>query len=227
MTSVAIVYQSNHGHTAAVAAALGRGAAKADNTELHLLRIHKGQIDAEGRWHDPAVMAVLDRADAILFGAPTYMGSAGGLFKLFMEATFELWFEQRWKDKVASGFANSASQHGDKLTVLVQFAIFAAQHGMIWASVGDPPGNNWSGGNRNDVNRLGSWLGLMSQSNSDSDPPEPSAGDLLTAERHGERVVRIAARWASGVGYQTTRFSEGRARDLNAGGREAWTAAGV
>jgi multimeric flavodoxin WrbA len=227
MTTVAIVYQSNHGHTAAVAEALGRGAMKAADTEMHLLRVHKDQIDAEGRWHDPAVMAVLDRADAILFGAPTYMGSAGGLFKLFMEATFDLWFEQRWKDKVASGFANSASQHGDKLAVLFQFTIFAAQHGMIWVPVGDPPGNNWSGGSRNDVNRLGSWLGLMSQSNSDSDPPGPSAGDLLTAERHGERVARIAARWASGAGYQTARIGERRARELNAVGREAWIAAGV
>jgi NAD(P)H dehydrogenase (quinone) len=78
-------------------------------------------------------LAVLNRADAMLFSAPTYMGSAGGLFKLFMEATFDLWFEQRWKDKVASGFANSASQRGDKLSVLLQFTIFAAQHGMIWA----------------------------------------------------------------------------------------------
>jgi len=83
---------------------------------------------------------------------------------------------------------------------------------MIWVPVGDPPGNNWSGGSRNDVNRLGSWLGLMSQSDSDSAPPGPSAGDILSAERHGERVARIAARWATGTGYQTARIGEARAR---------------
>jgi hypothetical protein len=67
----------------------------------------------------------------------------------------------------------------------------------------------------------------MSQSDSGSDPPGPSAGDLLSAERHGERVARIAARWATGTGYQTARIGEGRARELNAAGREAWTAAGL
>jgi hypothetical protein len=67
----------------------------------------------------------------------------------------------------------------------------------------------------------------MNQSDSDSDPPGPSAGDLLSAERHGERVARIAAQWTSGTGYQTARIGEGRTREFNAVGREAWTAAGV
>jgi len=41
--------------------------------------------------------------------------------------------------------------------------------GMIWVGVSDLPGNNWSGGARSDLNRLGSWLGTMGQSNADED----------------------------------------------------------
>jgi NAD(P)H dehydrogenase (quinone) len=54
-----------------------------------------------------------------------------------------LWFEQRWKDKIAAGFTNSASQSGDKLNVLTDLSIFAAQLSMIWIGVSDPPGNTW------------------------------------------------------------------------------------
>jgi len=39
--------------------------------------------------------------------------------------------EQRWKDKVAAGFTNSASQSGDKLSTLFQLNVFAMQMGMI------------------------------------------------------------------------------------------------
>jgi hypothetical protein len=53
---------------------------------------------------------------------------------------------------------------------LIQLAVFAAQMGMIWVGVGDPPGNNWSGGSADDNNRLGSWLGAMGQSNGDQGP---------------------------------------------------------
>jgi multimeric flavodoxin WrbA len=67
----------------------------------------------------------------------------------FLEGAFQpRWFEQRWKDKVAAGFTNSASQNGDKLTTLFQLSIFAMQMGMIWVGVSDLPGNNWSGGAR-------------------------------------------------------------------------------
>jgi multimeric flavodoxin WrbA len=80
---------------------------------------------------------------------------------------FNPWRAQAWKDKIAAGFTNSASQSGDTLNTLIDLSVFAAQMGMIWVGVGDPPGNNWSGGPRDDVNRLGTWLGAMSQSNGD------------------------------------------------------------
>lgn len=49
---------------------------------------------------------------------------------------------------------------------------------------------------RNDINYLGSYLGLMAQSPSDSDIEQgPLPGDLDTAVVFGERVAEIAKRW--------------------------------
>jgi len=54
-----------------------------------------------------------------------------------MEETIQPQFlEQRWKDKLAAGFTNSAGMSGDKLLALQQLAVFAAQHGVIWITLG-------------------------------------------------------------------------------------------
>lgn len=213
MTTVSIVYYTTTGHTGAVAEAVARGAASVDGVEVRLLRILPEHV-VNGRYQNEALMKMLDESDAIIFGAPTYMGSISAIFKAFMEATFPLWFEQRWKDKIASGFTNSASQSGDKLSSLIQLVVLASQLSMIWVSVGDPPGNNWSGGSVNDVNRLGSWLGVMSQSNGDQGPElAPSEGDRKTAERHGRRVARVARRWKEAGEYEIEYIRETNRRD--------------
>jgi multimeric flavodoxin WrbA len=111
-----------------------------------------------------------------------------------MDATSKLWYGRAWKDKVAAGFTNSASQSGDKLNSLIQLAIFAAQHGMIWVGLDLLPGNNNSKGSIADLNRLGSFLGAMAQSNADEGPDKgPIPSDLETAKVLGKRVAEKAA----------------------------------
>jgi multimeric flavodoxin WrbA len=213
MTIVSIVYHTNTGHTGALAEAVARGVSAVDGADARLLPILPEHV-VHGRFRNEALMTTLDESDAIIFGAPTFMGSISAVFKTFMEATFPLWFEQRWKDKIAAGFTNSASQSGDKLSSLIQLAVFAAQLSMIWVPVGDPPGNNWSGGSVNDVNRLGSWLGAMGQSNGDQGPElAPSEGDRVTAERHGRRVARIARRWKEAGEYEIEYIRDTNRRD--------------
>jgi NAD(P)H dehydrogenase (quinone) len=208
MTRISVVFHSNRGHTAALAEAVFRGASSVEGVTAHLLRITGEQV-VNGRWNAPEVMATLAASDAILLGSPTYMGSASAVFKAFLEKAFDPWMVQGWKDKFASGFTDSASQSGDKLSTLIELAVFAAQMGMMWIPVGDAPGNNWSGGSTNDINRLGSWLGLMSQSNGDqSSEVAPPTSDRQTAERHGRRVALIARRWRGEGSYETERKGE-------------------
>lgn len=189
MSNIAVVYHSGYGHTAEQAKAVLRGAQAAPGATATLIA-----VNAEGKIGDQD-WAALDAADAILFGSPTYMGSASAQFKTFMDASSKLWYEQKWKDKIAAGFTNSASQSGDKLGTLTQLAIFAAQHSMIWVGTGLMPGNNNSQGSVEDLNRLGSFLGAMAQSNADQGPEAgPIGSDLRTAEHLGRRVAEIAAR---------------------------------
>jgi multimeric flavodoxin WrbA len=189
MTHIAIVYHSGYGHTARQAEAVARGVRGTPGTVAHLIRVE----EVEQHW--PTLAA----ADGIIFGAPTYMGSASAPFKAFMDASSKAWAAGDWKDKLAAGFTNSASQNGDKLATLQQLAIFAAQHGMIWVGLGLPPGNNSSKGSPEDLNRLGSFLGAMAQSNADQGPEHgPTPADLRTAEHLGRRVAEAAARWRLG-----------------------------
>ncbi|MCX2184073.1 flavodoxin family protein [Streptomyces sp. SKN60] len=214
--TVTVVYHSVHGHTRVLAEHLADGARLVPGAQVHLVEILPGDVIA-GRWHDADVLELLDRSDAIVLGCPTLMGSVSAVFKAFMEAAFTPFVTQSWKDKLAGGFTMSASQSGDKLAVLEQLAVFGAQLGMQWIGVGDMPGNNWSGGTRDDVNRLGSWLGLMSQSHADLGPEQAgSRGDLITAKRYGERIARLTQRWVNAVPYETDRMTEHEARALSA-----------
>lgn len=70
MTKIAVVYHSGYGHTAEVAKAVARGAAAVEGVEAKLIPV----ADVEKHWQD------LD--DAIIFGAPTYMGSVNDLNRL-------------------------------------------------------------------------------------------------------------------------------------------------
>lgn len=213
MTRLVVVFQSGRGHTAKLADALVQGALTVDGVDCTAHRLSWDDVK-QGRYTNDELYASLDACDGILFGCATYMGSGSALFKTFLEAAFRsCWLEQRWKDKIAAGFTNSASQSGDKLSTLMQLAVFAMQMGMIWVGVSDLPGNNWSGGSRSDINRLGAWMGAMGQSHADED--SPSIGDLDTAHRYGARVALIARRMKDGVPFETDRQSEAKFREQN------------
>lgn len=183
MAKVTVVYHSGYGHTKYQAEAVYNGASAIKNIEAKLININ----DIEQHWDD------LHNADAIIFGAPTYMGSLSGDFKKFMDATSKIWFKQKWKDKLAAGFSNSSNMSGDKLNSLLQLVIFAGQHGMNWVSLGllGDPGPNV--GQKDHINRIGSFIGAMAQS--DHDSAKPSDGDLETARLLGARVAEAALRW--------------------------------
>jgi NAD(P)H dehydrogenase (quinone) len=188
MSTLAIVYHSGYGHTKKLAEAVHAGALAAGATAtLHA-------IDAEGNLPEESWSA-LDAADAIIFGSPTYMGSVSWQFKKFADASSKVWFTQKWKDKIMSGFTNSATMNGDKHSTLHYFITLAMQHSGIWVGTGLMPSNS-KAAQRNDVNFVGSFGGLMSQSPSDSSPEEgPPPGDLETAKLFAKRVAEITAKF--------------------------------
>jgi NAD(P)H dehydrogenase (quinone) len=187
---IAIVFHSGYGHTQALAEAVGKGAAAFPGAEVALISTAAPLTEAQ--W------ATLDGADAIIFGSPTYMGSISASFKGFAEASSSRFFTQAWSGKVAAGFTNSAGQSGDKFNTLVGLATLAAQHGMHWVNLGIIGGNNSTKGSIEDLNRLSSYLGAMSQAPADLGADGIPESDLKTGAALGRRVADVAAQLKRG-----------------------------
>ena len=185
MTQVAIVFHSGYGHTRRMAEAVAQGAA--ETAKAHVI-----QIDADGNIPE-AAWETLIAADAIVFGSPTYMGSVSWQFKKFADASSKPWFAQKWKDKLAAGFTNSASMNGDKHSTMHYFITLAMQHHMLWVGSGMMP-SSAKAAQREDLNYLGSFAGAMASSPSDGGVDEMHAGDMETAKQFGVRVALQAAR---------------------------------
>lgn len=179
---IVIVYFSGYGHTRRMAESVAQGAGGT------LLEVdQEGQVP-EGAWD------VLAAADAIIFGAPTYMGNVPWQFKRFLDASSKPWYSQVWKDKIAAGFTNSASMNGDKLSTLHYLFTVAMQHSMVWVGTGIMPSNKKSA-TRNDVNYVASFSGAMASTPSDASVDEMLPGDLETARLFGERVAAVTKRF--------------------------------
>lgn len=181
MTKVVVVYFSGYGHTQRVAEWVAQGA------NATLIAVDSNGDISEAEWE------TLNAADAIIFGAPTYMGSVPWQFKKFADATSKAWFTRAWQDKVFGGFTNSASLNGDKQVSLIWMQTLASQHGGLWVSLGQLPANT-KAATRNDINNLGGSVGLLVQSPSDGPADDIPTGDLETAKQYGTRVATVSAR---------------------------------
>ena len=182
MAHVVVVFHSGYGHTQRMAQSV------ADGANAELLAIDADGNLPEGGWE------LLNAADAIIMGSPTYMGTVSWQFKKFADASSKPWFSQQWKDKVFAGFTNSATMNGDKLSTLHYLFTLAMQHGGIWVGTGLMPSNS-KAAQRNDVNYVGSFSGAMAQSPSDAGAHEMLPGDLETARLFGQRVAAMASQF--------------------------------
>ena len=118
---VAVVIQSASQLTARQAAEVLKGVGRIEGARAQLL-----DVDAlgEGAYEWTA----LDKADAIVFGAPTYLGAVPAGFRKLRDAAAK---RRGWKDKIAAGFTCAGSLVEDGAG-LRQLASIAEQHGMVW-----------------------------------------------------------------------------------------------
>jgi NAD(P)H dehydrogenase (quinone) len=75
MSKVCVVYHSGYGHTQKQAEAVAEGIASESGAECRLLPVAELESEEAPAW------AELDACDAMIFGSPTYMGSASAAFK--------------------------------------------------------------------------------------------------------------------------------------------------
>lgn len=177
---IAIVYHSNYGHTRRVAHAICEGASAYVATQL----IDIDALDDDG-W------TFIDEADMIVFGSAVYLGGVTASFKAFMDSTSKRWLGRTWQGKLSAGFANSGGLSGDKLAVLQALCLFAMQHGMNWVGLPLLP----TGSQMTDINRLSSFLGLMTQSDNAPTDVTPPLGDIQTAILFGEHLAKTVLKY--------------------------------
>lgn len=182
VTKIAITYCSGSGHTRKLAQLIADGASQAGETPTLYDVENLSKTDWDG----------INAADAIVFGAPTYMGSVAAAFKSFMDQSSDLWTDQKWANKIAAGFTVATFPSGDKLMSLQQLSVFAAQHGMIWVGqnlIGAPANKDAIG-----INQAGSWLGYTATSSRDKSLLIDQ-GDAMTAIAFGKRIAIATRRW--------------------------------
>ena len=181
---IIIPYYSASGHTKRLAEAILEGV-KSINRQASLMNISE---ITDKDWQ------TLQSAEGIIFGSPTYMGGVAGAFKVFLDdASYQgFWVEQVFADKMAAAFTVATYPSGDKSNTLMQLAIVAAQHGMIWvnnAGVGRQVSSE-----EQSVNACGSWLGLMATSIPDKNKLISDA-DKQDAFYFGQRFAQSLKRW--------------------------------
>lgn len=176
-----VVSHSGFGHTQKLAEQIvvGVGAIAGVKVE-HLIIDQEGDLPESG-WD------LLEQADGIIFGCPTVMGGPSWQFKKFADATLKIRQTELWRDKLGAGFTNSRSINGDKFLTISYLMTMAMQHAMLWVGTGLKAANTQAA-ERNDINYLGAFSGLLSQAPADSSPEDGlPEGDLRTARHFGRR----------------------------------------
>lgn len=180
-----VVSHSGFGHTQKIADQVVVGVNAISGVTAEPLSIDQDGGLPAGAWD------LLEDAEGIIFGCPTIMGGPSWQFKKFCDATREFREKDLWRDKLAAGFTNSRSIHGDKFLTISYFMTFAMQHAMIWVGTGLKAANTLAA-TRNDINYLGAFSGLVSQVAVDA-PLEGGLpeGDLRTARHFGRRYGTV------------------------------------
>ena len=181
MPTVAIVVHSVTGNTATIAEQIAAGVV-ATGTKASLVNVEGSDI-IEGRYINQHSLQIVDNADAVIFGAPTFMGGPSAQFKAFADASSDRWEQQRWHNKWAAGFTTGTCLNGDQTSTLQYFTVLAAQHGMLWVSLDKPADVDTSA-----PNRLGVQLGAVATIGNDG----VSQSDANTACYLGQRIGTFA-----------------------------------
>ena len=177
---MAIVYFSHTGATRMLAERISAGSTAAGVTTTQIEILSSDIV--EGRYIRQDIFNVLQQQDAIVFGSPTYMGSAAAQFKAFMDASSNDYVDLAWRNKLAAGFTVGGSLNGEQQQTLLSFFTLACQHAMLWAGLDTSQHND-----QLKLNRTGSSIGLVASTLPDSSLVDDN--DLATAYYFGQRLA--------------------------------------
>ncbi|WP_079911158.1 NAD(P)H-dependent oxidoreductase [Paenibacillus sp. 32352] len=174
---IIVVYDSENGHTEALARSIYEGANSHPHSTVKLRHVS----DAD--------TSELVEMDAIIWGCPGHFGTISSGMKTWIDQLGYLWAQGKLMDKIGAVFCTTATVHGGIEATMLNLITPMLHQGMI--IVGLP-------GNIPENALYGSYYGVgvtCPVEASRNDPPNlPSERDLALGRALGKRVASITAK---------------------------------
>jgi NAD(P)H dehydrogenase (quinone) len=174
---VYVVYDSENGHTEALASSIAEGAQSVEGAQVFLRHVSEANVN------DLADM------DAIIWGCPGHFGTISSGMKTWIDKLGYLWAQGKLIGKVGAVFCTSATVHGGVEATMLNLITPMLHQGMI--IVGLPA-------NIPENALYGSYYGVgitcPVETSPDAPPNLPSENDLALGRALGKRVANIAGR---------------------------------
>jgi NAD(P)H dehydrogenase (quinone) len=176
-----IVYDSENGHTEALARAVAEGARELGEGEVFLRHVKEARVQE------------LEDVDAIIWGCPGHFGTISSGLKEWIDKLGYLWANGKLIDKVGAAFCTTATIHGGAEMTLWNLITPMLHNGMI--IVGLPS-------NLPENVLYGSYYGaaVTCPVELDENAPLhlPSENDLALGRALGRRVAAITRKLVQG-----------------------------
>lgn len=196
-----IAHYSLLGHTHLLAEAVEEGLKEVEEADVVMRRVPEilSMEEIEGKGgsaFQKSFMKIptctpedLIGADAIILGAPTYLGSMCAQMQQFLNSLGGLWLKGSLVGKLGSAFTSSASQHGGQEAALLSIHTAMLHLGMI--VVGLP--YSFQGQMRIDEITGGTPYGATTITGQRGER-KPSENELAAARFQGRHVATIASK---------------------------------
>jgi NAD(P)H dehydrogenase (quinone) len=139
---ILILYYSNHGSVANMAAQIARGVESIEGISAMLRTVPKVSTVIEAS--EPAVPdegAIycseddLANCSGLALGSPTRFGNMAAAMKYFLDGTGAQWISGSLVDKPAGVFTSTASHHGGQESTLLSMLLPLLHHGMLFCGL--------------------------------------------------------------------------------------------
>jgi NAD(P)H dehydrogenase (quinone) len=173
-----IVYDSENGHTEALARSIYEGASEQEGAEVYLRSVEEAE---------PEELAGMD---AIIWGCPGHFGTISSGLKAWIDRLGELWAHGRLIGKLGAVFCTTATIHGGNESTLLSLMTPMLHQGMILVGLpGNVPENVLYG------SYYGVGVTCPVEASEDAPPNLPSESDLRLGRALGRRVAQTAGRF--------------------------------
>lgn len=178
MIKIAVVYDSENGHTEALAKSIAEGA-RINGSDVRLEHVRSARVEE------------LVDAEAIIWGCPGHFGTISSGMKVWIDQLGLLWAQGKLVNKIGGVFCTTATVHGGLESTLLNLITPMLHQGMI--IVGMPS-------NTPENALYGSYYGVgvtCPVEASPEDPPNlPSAADLALGRAFGKRIAETAMKYS-------------------------------